>query len=311
MRHPDDFPARRSFSSAREVAIPVEQNRNSSLLWLILATVATLLLMAVPLASVLTFPIRMFVTFIHEGSHAMAALLSGFYVIRMTIHWDGSGLTLTSGQNVFVASAGYLGTMLFGVFLLYQAQHRDRTSLLLVGSGILVLLLTILFVNGQASWLMVLPLALAGTLLLGGLRMNLPMPVRWGMLGAGGLLVLLLAVVCVMTGTLYSWVAGLSISLSLIALGVFTKPNWGQFIVNFLAVQCCLDALSDLKTLFFISALTGIQSDAASMAQMTGVPAFIWAFLWLASGVLLLGVTLWLIFQRPARKGVATSPSAR
>ncbi len=310
MRHPDDFPARRSFASAREVAIPVEQNRNSSLLWLILATVATLLLMAVPFASALTFPIRIFVTFIHEGSHAMAALLSGFYVIRMTIHWDGSGLTLTSGQNVFVASAGYLGTMLFGVFLLYQAQRRDRTSLLLVGSGILVLLLTILFVNGQASWLMVLPLALAGTLLLGGLRMNLPMPVRWGMLGAGGLLVLLLAAVCVMTGTLYSWVAGLSIGISLIALGVFTKPNWGQFIVNFLAVQCCLDALSDLKTLFFISSLTGIQSDAASMAQMTGVPAFIWAFLWLASGVLLLGVTLWLIFQRPARKGAA-APSAR
>jgi len=310
MRHPDDFPARRSFPSGRGVTIPVEQNRNSSLLWLILATVATLLLMTVPLVSVVTFPIRIFVTFIHEGCHAMAALLSGFYVIRMTIHWDGSGLTLTSGQNVFVASAGYLGTMLFGVFLLYQAQRRDRTSLLLVGSGVLVLLLTILFVNGQASWLMVLPLALAGTLLLGGLRMNLPMPARWGMLGAGGLLVLLLAVVCVMTGTLYSWIAGLSIGLSLIALGVFTKPNWGHFIVNFLAVQCCLDAMSDLKTLFFISALTDIQSDAANMARMTGVPAFIWASLWLASSVLLLGVTLWLIFQRPARKGAA-APSAQ
>jgi hypothetical protein len=311
MRHPDDSPARRSFSSGRAVAIPVEQNRNSSLLWLMLATVATLLLMTVPFASVVTFPIRMFVTFIHEGSHALAALLSGFYVIRMTIHWDGSGLTLTSGQNVFVASAGYLGTMLFGVFLLYQAQRRDRTSLLLVGSGILVLLLTILFVNGQASWLIVLPLALAATLLLGSLRMNLPMPFRWGMLGAGGLLVLLLAVVCIMTGTFYSWVAGLSIGISLIALGIFIKPNWGQFIANFLAVQCCLDALSDLKTLFFISTLTDIQSDAASMARMTGIPAFIWAFLWLASGVLLLGVTLWLIFQRPARKGVATSSSAR
>jgi hypothetical protein len=99
MRHPDDSPARRSFSSGRAVAIPVEQNRNSSLLWLMLATVATLLLMTVPFASVVTFPIRMFVTFIHEGSHALAALLSGFYVIRMTIHWDGSGLTLTSGAK--------------------------------------------------------------------------------------------------------------------------------------------------------------------------------------------------------------------
>ncbi len=310
MRHTDDFPTRRP--SGQEFAIPVEERRNSSLLWLILATVATLMLMVMPFAAVITFPIRMFVTFIHEGSHALAALLSGYHVIRMTIHWDGSGLTLTAGQNWFIASAGYLGTMLFGVFLLYQAQRRDRVSLLLVGSGMLVLLLTILFVNGQASWLMVLPLALAGALLLGGLRTTLPMIARWGMLGAGGLLVLLLAAVCVLTGTLYSWLAGLSIGISLIALGLLTKPAVGQFIVNFLAVQCCLDALSDLKTLFFLSAFTNVQSDAANMARMTGVPATIWATLWLASGALLLGVTLWMIFQSPKRQsGIASAARGR
>ncbi|MGQ9897751.1 MAG: M50 family metallopeptidase [Acidobacteriota bacterium] len=311
MRHPDDFPPYRPLSPKRAVTVPAEQSRNSSLLWLFLATAVTLLLMAVPFASVVTFPIRMFVTFIHEGSHALAALLSGFYVIRMTIHWDGSGLTLTSGQNMFVASAGYLGTILFGVFLLYQAQRRDRASMLLVGSGILVLLLTILFVNGQASWLMVLPLALAAMLMLGSLRLNLPMPARWGMFGAGGLLLLLLAVVCVTTGTLYSWGAGLGIGISLVALGIFTKPHWGQFIVNFLSVQCCLDALSDLKTLFFISTLPHVQSDAVNMARMTGIPAFIWASLWLSSGVLLLGVTLWMIFRRSVHKGTGSAPAAR
>ncbi|MFQ3582597.1 MAG: M50 family metallopeptidase [Chloracidobacterium sp.] len=307
MRHTDDFPNRQPFRAAQSAVIPVENNRNSSLMWLILATVATLMLMVVPFASVITFPIRMFVTFIHEGSHALAALLSGYHVIRMTIHWDGSGLTLTAGQNWFVASAGYLGTMLFGVLLLYHAQRRDRVSLLLVGSGVLVLLLTILFVNGQASWLMVLPLALASMLLLGGLRMNLPMMARWGMLGAGGVLILLLSVLCIATGTLYSWVAGLSIGVSLIALGVLTKPAIGQFIVNFLAVQCCLDALSDLKTLFFLSAFTNVQSDAANMARMTGIPATIWAILWLVSGVLLLGVTLWMIFWRAPNRNVASA----
>jgi len=305
MRHPDDLPLQHHVKHA--VAAPVGQDRRSSLLWLTLATVVTLILMAVPFASVVTFPIRTFVTFIHEGCHALAALLSGFYVIRMTVHWDGSGLTLTSGQNAFVTSAGYLGTTLFGAFLLYQAQHRNRANVLLIGSGMLVLLLTILFVNGQASWLMMLPLAMAGTLLLGGLRTSLPMPLRWSMLGAGGLLVLLLSVVCIMTGTLYSWVSGLSIGLGLIALGVFTKPHWGQFVANFLAVQCCLNAMLDLKTLFFISTLTGIQSDAATMAQMTGIPAFFWASAWLASGILLLGVTLWFLFQRPARTRSAAS----
>ncbi|OYT73004.1 MAG: hypothetical protein CFK52_03060 [Chloracidobacterium sp. CP2_5A] len=307
MRHTDDFSPRRPPQAGQTLAVPIEENRNSSLIWLILATVATLVLMGVPFASVITFPIRMFVTFVHEGSHAMAALLSGYQVIRMTIHWDGSGLTLTTGQNWFIASAGYLGTMLFGVFLLYQAQRRDRVGLLLVGSGMLTLLLTILFVNGQASWLMVLPLALAGALLLGGLRTNLPMIARWGLLGAGGFLVFLLAALCALTGTLYSWIAGLSVGVSLIALGVLTKPVVGQFIVNFLAVQCCLDALSDLKTLFFLSAFANAQSDAANMARMTGIPAFIWATLWLVSGALLLGVTLWMIFQRPQKRSVGAA----
>lgn len=307
MRRTADFSTRRPLAQERVIAVPAENNRNASLIWLILATVATLMLMALPLASVVTFPIRMFVTFIHEGAHALAALLSGYPVIRMTVHWDGSGLTLTGGQNWFVAGAGYLGTMLFGVWLLYQAQHRDRAGLLLVGTGMFILLLTILFVNGQASWLMVLPLALAATLLLGGLRLKLPMPVRWGMLGAGGFLVLLLGALCVLTGTLYSWVAGLSVGGALIALGVLTRPAVGQFIVNFLAVQCCLDALSDLKTLFFLSALTNVHSDAANMARMTGIPAIVWATLWLVSGVFLLGVTLWMIFRRPAGTHRATT----
>ncbi len=299
MHHPEEFLPRRP--SLREQVSTVAPSRNTSLIWLLLATLLTVLLMSVPPLSVLTFPIRIFVTFIHEGSHALAAVLSGYQVIRMTVHWDGSGLTLTNGQNWFVASAGYLGTILFGVWLLYQAQRRERAGVLLVGSGMLVLLLTILFVNGQASWLMVLPLALAATLLLGSLRLKFSMPLRWGMLGAGSLLLCLLVGLCVLTGTLYSWVSGLGIGVSLIALSVLTKPAAGQFTVNFLAVQCCLDALSDLKTLFFLSALTNVHSDAANMAQMTGIPAVVWATLWLASSVFLLGLTLWLLFLRPTR----------
>jgi hypothetical protein len=44
---------------------------------LLIATLITLALWFIPFASVLTYPFRLFVTFIHEGGHALAACLNG------------------------------------------------------------------------------------------------------------------------------------------------------------------------------------------------------------------------------------------
>ncbi|MBC7386181.1 MAG: M50 family metallopeptidase [Cryobacterium sp.] len=72
----------------------------------------------------LLFPIRYFTTWIHECSHALAAVLVGGYSIRITLERDGSGLThflVPKGRirAFFVTSAGYLGATLGGCLLLY------------------------------------------------------------------------------------------------------------------------------------------------------------------------------------------------
>src|SRR5688500_10187092 len=65
-----------------------------------------------PFAEILTYPFRLFVTFIHEGGHAIAALLTGNSVESLSIATNASGETYTSRggvfSQVFVASAGYL-----------------------------------------------------------------------------------------------------------------------------------------------------------------------------------------------------------
>ena len=59
---------------------------------LLVATVATIVLWFIPYAEYLVYPIRLFVTFIHESSHAIVAFLTGGSVQSLTIASDGSGV---------------------------------------------------------------------------------------------------------------------------------------------------------------------------------------------------------------------------
>jgi hypothetical protein len=280
-------------------ASPANKGQGNPLAWLALATGLTLILGVVPFAEVLTYPIRLFVTFIHEGGHALAAVLTGGSVSSMTVAADGSGLTYSRGGfSLLISSAGYLGTTIFGAVLLFLAQKESRAKMLLSACGVFVLLLTAGFVNGGASWLMMLPLALAGALWIGGMRRTFINPLRWGMLGGSVLILLGLAGIWAMTGTLFSMGTGLFLAVTLLVLGRISSPGIAHFLVNFLAVQCCLNALIDIKTLFFLSVSTNVHSDAVNMARMTGLPAVVWATIWGTMALVILGGTLWTVFKR-------------
>src|SRR5215207_11307940 len=89
---------------------------------LLIAATISVVLWFIPFAEVLTYPFRIFVTFIHEGGHAIAALLTGNTVASVSVATDGSGLTYsTKGgliSQIFISSAGYIGSMAFGALLL-------------------------------------------------------------------------------------------------------------------------------------------------------------------------------------------------
>src|SRR5205823_10648427 len=96
------------------------------------------------------------------------------------------------------------------------------------------------------------------------------------------------------SGVPFTLLAGVPLSLGLLAVARFTKPKFAVFFVSMLAVQCVLNALLDLKTVFFLSSpfAPSVPTDAVNMANATGIPAIIWAAIWIAIAFGILALVL-------------------
>lgn len=134
---------------------------------LVFASLLTLVLWFIPFAGVITYPIRLFVTFVHETGHALAALATFGGVNRVALDWNGSGVTFTQGGwGLLISSAGYLTTTLYGSALLLLLRRERRARSAAIGTGALLLLITALFGGNIVAWLAGLVFG-AGCLLLG------------------------------------------------------------------------------------------------------------------------------------------------
>src|SRR5437660_9137572 len=127
----------------------LSQDARPQAMTLLLATAIAIILWFVPFAEILSYPFRIFVTFIHEGGHAIAALLTGNSVQSLSIAMNGSGETYTTRGGMFsqmlVSSAGYLGAMTYGALLLVLIRRSVAARLVLVGSAAIVFALTTIF----------------------------------------------------------------------------------------------------------------------------------------------------------------------
>ncbi len=108
-----------------------------------------------PIVSWVLAPVTQFTTMVHELGHATACLATGGQVTGLTIVSDGSGhggLTNCLGGNPFLyTQTGYLGTAVFGSFLIFLCQFSriakgalcvlggafGLASILLVGANVL------------------------------------------------------------------------------------------------------------------------------------------------------------------------------
>src|SRR4051812_41788877 len=118
--------------------------------WLLLAaTIITIALWFIPLGGYLVYPIRLFVTFIHEGSHALIAFLTGGSVQSLTIASDGSGVVYSAPSgwfgSILTSSAGYLGSTAFGVLLLLLIRRAVPSKYVLYGCSGFVAVMTVIF----------------------------------------------------------------------------------------------------------------------------------------------------------------------
>jgi hypothetical protein len=78
--------------------------------------------------------------------------------------------------------------------------------------------------------------------------------------------------------------------LTLVALGRHGLTPAARFLLSLLAIQVALNSVTDIRVLFLIDRGP---SDAATMARLFLAPAWMWAGLWMAASVAMLGATLW------------------
>ena len=74
------------------------------------------------------YPIKLFVVLLHELSHAAAALLTGGEILSIEVNERIGGFCQYRGGNrLVVASAGYLGSLLWGGLILIVASRTNAS----------------------------------------------------------------------------------------------------------------------------------------------------------------------------------------
>ena len=255
----------------------LSQDARPQAMTLLIAAGLSIALWFIPFAEILSYPFRIFVTFIHEGGHAVAALLTGNSVQSLSVAMNASGETYTTQGGMFsqmlVSSAGYLGSMTFGALLLVLIRRAVAARIVLAGSAVLILILTTVF--------------------------GLFKPMVSGSWSS-------------LTGIPFTFFAGIALAVGLFAVAKFASARVATFILSLLAVQCVLNALLDLKTVFFLSSpfAPAAPTDAANMANATGLPAVLWTIIWIlvAFGILTIALRLYVSARDRAFDAKKDSP---
>jgi hypothetical protein len=94
------------------------------------------------------YPVKIFVVLLHELSHGLAAVATGGTIERIELSADQGGVCWTRGGWSFVVlSAGYLGSLVAGAGLLVVAARTRLDRAAALGLGVVVLLVTALWVR--------------------------------------------------------------------------------------------------------------------------------------------------------------------
>ena len=119
------------------------RNKAESARWLLLsAAILSLALAYIPGAELVTYPLSLFRTYVHEGGHAIVTVLTGGSVEFVRIAQNTSGVTGSRGGFYpLICSAGYIGATTFGLIclLLNRRPGSGKRTLILMAAVVLLI----------------------------------------------------------------------------------------------------------------------------------------------------------------------------
>jgi hypothetical protein len=155
--------------------------------FLVVALLASLVLWNVPYGFVALYPFKIFATWLHESSHALAMAVLGVGVDRLEIFRDTSGLAHPAAAasplaQAIISSAGYMGTAFFGALFLVAGRTERGARFILAGVGLAMAATVVLAVRN-----------VFGVAAVGGFALALLGLARWGSPRLGGFVLQFLA----------------------------------------------------------------------------------------------------------------------
>lgn len=186
----------------------------------------------------MVYPFRLFVVFLHEVSHGLAAILTGGSIESIGLSFDEGGVCRTRGGWPFlILNAGYMGSLLWGALFLVLGERRARARGVIAAIGVFTLLVTVVYVR-----------------------------------------------------TLFGFGYGVAAGLAFLAVASKLRPEVSEIMLAAIGATSALYAVWDVASdvLFRHSH----ESDAAALAQLTGVPAIVWGVAWIFLSIGVLGYVL-------------------
>jgi hypothetical protein len=186
----------------------------------------------------LVYPFRLFVVFLHEVSHGLAAVLTGGAIESIGLSFDEGGVCRTRGGWPFlILNAGYMGSLLWGALFLVLGERRTRARGVIAAIGAFTLVVTLVYVR-----------------------------------------------------TLFGFGYGIAAGLAFLAVASKLRAEVSEMLLAAIGATSALYAVWDVASdvLFRHSN----ESDAAALAQLTGVPAIVWGVLWIGLSLAALGYVI-------------------
>ena len=98
--------------------------------------------------SALLYPLKVLIVFFHESSHALAVVLTGGHVQELVITpYQGGHVLSTGGSQFLILSAGYLGSLGWGMIIYLSAVRFQFDQQIMILLGLAIIIITFQFIG--------------------------------------------------------------------------------------------------------------------------------------------------------------------